>query len=134
MSSPVIRSLRSIYRDGGGDFEELLQYGDFRYHLLLKFNSVEPNCVENIALKKVYDAMTQYDDQDAVQFAAGECLDIFWTFIETDYESRLRSNTNPNATNVIKLQVLTREGVLRTVEHDMHLEYPATTSVDNTSP
>src|SRR5579859_2712553 len=47
-SSPVIRSLRSIYRDDRGDFEELLDYGGFRYHLLLKFNPVDPTSPENI--------------------------------------------------------------------------------------
>ena len=131
--SPEIRSLRSIYRDGGGDFEELLEYGDLRYHLLLKFNSFEPDCIENDALKKVYDAIKRNDDQDIVECAA-QCLDLFWTFIETDYESRLQSNAMTNTANVIKLQLLTRQGVLRAVEHNSLLEYPPTKSVDNTFP
>ena len=134
LSSPIIRSLRSIYRDDQGDFEELLEYGGFRYHLLLKFNNFEPNCIENIALQRVYDSMACDDEHDAVDHAAVECLDIFWPFIEADYESRLRSNPKPDVTDVIKLQVLTREGVLHRQEHNIHLEYPATKSIDNTFP
>ena len=132
-SLPVIRSLRSIYRDDRGNFEELLDYGGFRYHLLLKFNTAEPNCLENIPLKKLYNAMTR-DEEDALECAAGECLDVLWPFMETDYESRVRLNAIPNANDIIKLQVFTKEGILRAANHNIHIEYPATKPVDNSFP
>jgi tRNA A-37 threonylcarbamoyl transferase component Bud32 len=127
-SSPVIRSLRSIYRDDRGDFEELLDYGGFRCHLLLTFNPVEPTSPENIPLTRLYDAMTR-EDEEALESAAGECLDLLWPFMEADYASRLQSNAIP--LTIIKLQVLGENGVLRPVDHDVHIEYPATKPVDN---
>jgi hypothetical protein len=82
-SYPQIHHLRSIYRDAGGDFEHLLDYEGLRYHLLLRFNAAEPDCLENIPLKKLYDAMSR-DDQDTVECAADECLEVLWPFMEAD--------------------------------------------------
>ena len=63
-SFPEIIDLRSIRRGSRGDFEHLLKYGGFSYHLLLQFNVAESECLENTALNKLYDAMSR-DDGDA---------------------------------------------------------------------
>jgi len=79
---PEIIDLRSIHRSAGGGFEHLLRYGEFRYHLLLRFNMVVPDCLENTALNKLYDAVS-HDDS-----ASDDCRDLFWQFIESDYIPR----------------------------------------------
>jgi serine/threonine protein kinase len=74
------------------------------------------------------------EDGEALECAAGECLDMLWPFIEIDHTSRLQSNAIPHTTDVIKLQVLGENGVLRAVDHKVHIEYPATKPVDNIFP
>lgn len=54
MDIPTACVLWGITRDDGGDFERIIQYGAIRYHLLLRWNIAEEDCVENAALRKVY--------------------------------------------------------------------------------
>jgi tRNA A-37 threonylcarbamoyl transferase component Bud32 len=126
-----IIDLRSIRRSARGDFEHLLQYGPLRYHLLLRFNTINTSCLENTVLEKLYDAVSR-NDGDAIDNASEECLVLFWEFIEIDY--KLRSNSMARGTDIIKLQVLTTEGTLRPTTHNLHIEFPSTKAVDNTFP
>ena len=130
-SFPQIDHLRSVRRDAGGDFEHLLDYEGFRYHLLLRFNPLERDSLENVPLKKLYDAWSR-NDQDAVDRAADECVEVFWPFIDADYASRSQSTEIPNG--VIKLQAITINGVLQVVNHSLHLETQITKPVPNTFP
>ena len=128
-SPPPIRSLRVFY---GADFHEIIDYGGFQYHLLLKFNRAEPDCLENNSLKKLQKAMDVSDDESAVEAEAGNCLEIFWPFVEADYDDRLRSIPSQHPTDPIKLQVLTAGGALRTVYH--HIDFPDTKPIEHTFP
>jgi len=74
-SIPYVHILHSIQCDDGGDFEELVEYGEIYYHLLLRYNQNEPNFIKNVALQKLYDAMNQ-EDEDAIDDANDECTDI----------------------------------------------------------
>lgn len=128
-SSTEFVQYHSIYNDDGGNFEHLLIYGIVRYHLLLEFNTVEPDCVENAALEMMYDAVKR-DDDDALQNATDKCLDILWPFMERDYTSR--SKSTPSTNDIIKLQVLTINGNLRAANHNIDCEFPGTKSIQNT--
>ena len=86
-SSPDTRHITAVHRDYPGAFEHLLDYGGFRYHLLLEFNRAQPECFENVKLKNLYDAMSCNDD-DAINAAAYECLDALWPFMKADFTSR----------------------------------------------
>lgn len=70
-----------------------------------------------------------HDDGDSVDSAADECLDIFWPFLESDYGSRSKSSAIPN--DIIKLQVLTMDGALRSINHNLQMEFPRTKAIDN---
>jgi serine/threonine protein kinase len=128
-SSLNIRHLTAVHRGHGGDFEHLLDYEGFRYHLLLQFNAVEPASPENLPLETLYNAMSG-DDDNEIEAAADKCLNFLWPFMEDDFASRSGSTAPTN--EVIKLQVLPVAGVLRTVNHEKSLEYPPTKPVDNT--
>ena len=130
-STAPARILASIQRDEGGDFEQLVEYGDVRYHLLLRFNERELDSQESVALRKLYDAMEQ-EDEDAIDLADDECTDITWPLMFADYEARSRTGALPNET--IKLQAVTTDGVLHAVHHDLSIKYPSTQAVENTFP
>jgi hypothetical protein len=89
ISPPEFIQYRSIYNDDGGDFEHFLIYENVRYHLLLEFNAAEPDCLENIALETMYEAVRRHDN-DTLQCATDKCLNILWPFMEGDYTSRSR--------------------------------------------
>src|SRR5277367_6221544 len=107
-SGPQVRDVYASFGNEGSDFEHLLDYGEFRYHLLLEFNNVEPECAENVALNRLYEAVS-CEDQDAVQTAIDDCLGVLWEFLRSDYASRAGSIP----TGVIKLQAITTNGILR---------------------
>ena len=128
-SGPEVRDLLASFGNEGSDFEHLLDYGDFRYHLLLEFNQVESECTENIALNRLYDAVSR-NDQDAVQVAVDDCLGVLWPFLRSDYASRAKSIPK----GVIKLQAITTNSMLHAQSHEHHLEYPPTKAIDNSFP
>jgi tRNA A-37 threonylcarbamoyl transferase component Bud32 len=130
-SIPEIRHLHTTFGDDGADYEHLMDYGGLQYHLLLRYNYTELNCLENTFLKKIYDAFA-VDDFDGTQEAAHECLVLVWPFMERDYSSRVQSNAGPSGS--IKLQVITKDGVLSAVPHNLHMEYPRTNPVENLFP
>ena len=109
----------------------VLELGQIRYHLLFQFNRTVPDCAENAALEKIYDA-TSVEDYHAIHDAAAECDKSIWPFLEEDYVSHLKSPSD--STEVIKLQALMKNGVLICVNHNKHIEYPPTKPVDNTFP
>ena len=127
-SSSEFVQYRSIYGDDGGNFEHLLIYGNVWYHLLLEFNTAEPDCLENAALETMYDAVKR-DDDHALQWATDKCLDILWSFMERDYTSR--SKSTPSTNDIIKLQVLTTNGGFVRRIIILIANFPGTKSVDN---
>jgi serine/threonine protein kinase len=129
-SEPPVRSLLSSFGDrDGGDFEHLVDVGEFRYHLLLQFNKNELNCPENEALRQLY---TGFDDPDATNEAVNECIGVLWPFLLEDYASRKESSQYHDASmEVIKLQVLTTNGILQSQKHAQQLQYPKTRPINN---
>jgi tRNA A-37 threonylcarbamoyl transferase component Bud32 len=127
---PLIQPLHSIHRTHG-DYEDLLDWGNFRYHLLLQFNKTYPQADENVALESLWAALSA-DDEDAIDAAAQQCFDILFPFMKHDYSSRSRSNACTD--QVVKLQAVTRNGVLQAIQHDRHIKYPINDPIDNTFP
>ena len=127
MDIPTVHEVWGITRDEGGDFERIIQYGGIRYHLLLRWNNAEGDCVENAALRKVYDAVEE-EDTVRVDEAAGECIDLIWPFVVDDYNTRKESD------ETIKLRAVTENAVLRVVKHDVRLQYEPPVAVENAFP
>lgn len=131
MDEPLILDLRS-HLGNSGDFEHLLDYGSIRYHLLLSYNDDVHNCAENNALNQLYAAVS-LGDQDAVSEAVDTCIGILWPFLCSDFSSRTHSELK-TPVKLVKLRVLTIDGVLCVQNHDQHLEYPQTKPIVNTFP
>ena len=127
METPTVKQEWAITRDEGGDFERIIYYGKIKYHLLLRWNTAEKECVENDALRKVYDAMEIYDG-DGVMEGAERCVDLALPFLGDDYNRRKESD------ETIKLQIVTENGVLRMVTHIVQLQYPQPSAIENTFP
>jgi len=127
---PNVRYIRGQWRDSYGDFEHLLEYGSIPYHLLLQFNENEPTCAENTALQRLYDAFGDDDEPAAVEDAADKCLELLWPFMEADYASRKQGITTGQAP-LVKLQVVTTNGVLHAASHNLPPLGPTTEPVEN---
>jgi hypothetical protein len=93
----------------GATVEELVDYGDFRYHLLVQYNEAENCCVENALLEKMYDALDAEDD-GALDQARNACIGLVWPFMIADHAERAESKQRPNGT--IKLQAVTKHGII----------------------
>ena len=127
-SSLDTRHITAVHRDYPGAFEHLLDYESIHYHLLLEFNHVQPESLENVKLKNLYDIMS-YNDDDAINTAIYECLDELWPFMKVDFASR--SLKTPSSKRTIRLQALTVNGVLRVKPHNRRLKIPGAKPVDN---
>jgi len=129
--------LLSRYGDDGSDFQHLVDYGGYRYHLALLFNNdAEPDAFENATLMKLYRAMATKDD-DEINRVLGECEGLLYSLMKADYNARSKRSTtaiSPSSTGVIKLRALTVNGVLQSSTHDLVLNYPPNPPVDNTFP
>src|SRR5436190_17060958 len=93
---PLIQPLTSIYRSHG-DYEDLLEWGSFRYHSVIQFNTENPQPEENVALKSLWTAIA-VDDENAIEDAAQQCFDILFPFIQADYASRSKAKVSRNET------------------------------------
>ena len=113
---PEVRYIRGRWQDAYGDFEQLLDYGEIRYHLLLQFNPTEPSCHESAVLQQLYDAFDAPDPDVAVEDAADKCLELLWPFMEADYTSRKRE---PKLPSTVRLQAVTTNSALHAVEHNL---------------
>ena len=129
---PTIRPLTAVYRSHG-DYEDLLEWGSFRYHSLLQFNKANPQAEESIALTNLWAAIAT-DDENAIEDAAQRCFDIMFPFIQADYAWRSQSSNEVNLNEPIKLQVITRNGILEAVQHNRHIKYPINDPIDNVFP
>jgi hypothetical protein len=89
------------------------------------------NCPENVVLQNLYDSMSS-NDEERMEEVAGAYLGLLWPFIQMNYESRKHSNKALNLTEVVKLQVVTRNGVLVPISYDAHI--PTTEPVKNNFP
>jgi tRNA A-37 threonylcarbamoyl transferase component Bud32 len=128
-SEPEVRDLFTTYGNDGSDFEHLLDVGGIRYHLLLRYNTAEPECLENMTLDVLYNSCS-LDDEKATNDAVDDCLGVLWPFLQSDY--RLQTGVRPD--KVVKLQVLTTNGVLHSQYHDHYLEYPRAKAIENCFP
>ena len=127
---PLIHPLCSSY-DSHGDYQDLLDCGSFRYHLLLQYNEANPHADENLALESLWAALS-VDDQPTIEDAAQRCFDILFPFIKADYLFRRQSNASTN--DLVKLQAITHDGVLQVIEHTRHIKYPINNPIDNVFP
>jgi tRNA A-37 threonylcarbamoyl transferase component Bud32 len=116
------------YGEDGGYFEYLLEIEGYRYHLLLLFNTEEPDCAENVALNRLPQSFGQSNEE--ANDAINGCIKILWPFFRSDYASR--AGLIPNET--IKLQAFTKNGVIHTQTHDHHIQYPSTEPMHNSFP
>lgn len=131
------RLLLSRYEDDGSDFQYLLDYGAYRYHIALLFNyDAESDAVENITLKKLCTAMAR-DDNDEIDCALGECEDLLYPFMKADYDARSKGSTATilhSSNGVIKLKAWTVDGLFQAGTDDLELVYPPNPPVDNIFP
>ena len=135
-ASPLdVTALNCRYSDGQGAWEELIAYGQFRYHLFLEFNRDEKECPENDLLKNLSMAVTQ-DDDDAIEYWADECRFLVWPLVKNDYASKssLDTVTSKPCEALIKIQGKTIAGSLQPLRHNRHLKYPLTSAIENTFP
>ena len=96
--------------------------------MLLHFNRDERECPENDLLKNLSKAIDEDDDVE-VEYWALECRTLVWSLLKNDYSSH-----HGTFTEVIKLHAKTVNGVLQLLNHDRHLKYPVTGSIDNMFP
>ena len=101
--------------------------------MLLKYNVVENNSVENKLLRKVYHALDD-EDESTLNEAGQECVNLLLPFVMADYSKRKPPEEEPNVNETIKLQAVTQDGILRVINHNNHLRYPPTNPVDNEYP
>ena len=80
------------------------------------------------ALNQLYESFS--GGAKATNEAVNECMGILWPFLRSDYA--LRAGSKPEG--VIKIQVLTTNGLLHSQNHDQHLQYPLTNAIDNIFP
>jgi len=99
-------ALCRLYFQQSADLEELIEYGGFRYHLLLQYNLDEENCVETNLLRRVYDGLDR-EDESTLDEASEDFFDLILPFVDSDYASRTDSS-EPNASEIVKLRVLRR--------------------------
>ena len=129
------RPLTGCYGNAGSDFQYLIDYGGYRYHIALLYNgNADRNVVENVTLQKLYDAFDS-DDDDEMEKVVWECEDLLYPFMKADYEARSKGLTTaiPASTDgVVKLKAWTVDGVFQVATHDLHMEYPPNPPVDNT--
>ena len=85
----------------GVSVQTLVNYGPFRYHLLVERNYDEGGCQENALLEKVDDALGASDDA-AVDDAREACMALAYPLMFDDYRARISSNQKPKGT--IKLR------------------------------
>lgn len=128
-TDPDVNEIYCSYGNEGSDFQQLVDVGNFRYHLLLSYNELEPNAAENERLEKLWDAVFR-NDHKAIPYAAFDCQDLMWPFIESNY--RRARETRP--TEIIKLQVVTTNGLLEARTHERHLQFPPTKPIENCFP
>jgi len=76
-NEPHIHNLLTEFGDEPSDFEHLLDYGPYRYHLLLQLNQVEPECAKNKVLYQLYDTMSR-NDEKAIQAEVEDCIQLLW--------------------------------------------------------
>lgn len=126
-------TVRRLYYQQGAELEELIDYGAFRYHLLLKYNTVERNCAENVLLRKAYRAL-DIEDESTLNAVGQEVVDLLLPFVMADYSKRKQSNDEPSANETIKLQAVTQDGIIGVINHNNHLQYPPTNPVENEYP
>ena len=127
METLTVKQEWAITRDEGGDFEWIIYYDEIKYHLLLWWNTIEKECVENDVLWKIYDAMEIYDG-DSVMKGAECCVDLTLSFLRDDYNRRKESD------EIIKLQIVTENGVLHVVTHNVQLQYSQPSAIQNIFP
>jgi len=128
-SEPQVVDIQTEFGDKPSDFQHLLDYGDVRYHLLLRYNKAEDPCDENTALNRLYNAFSRNDQVD-VHNAVNACIELIWPFLVSDYTSRSKSKS----AEVIKLQVLTIRGVLQQQSHDHQFDREPPGPIDNNFP
>ena len=72
------------YTSGLGDWEELIEYGLVRYHLVLEINQDEQLCDENELLYKLGEACSNGNDEE-IDHWAERCRVLIWPLIVDDY-------------------------------------------------
>ena len=118
-SSSEFVQYRSIYGDDGGNFEHLLIYGNVRYHLLLEFNTAEPDCLENAALETMYDAVKRDDDhaQCATDKVSGHLVVIHGTRLHVKIKVNAKYKRHYQTTS------LDHERRLRATNHNIDRQF-----------
>jgi serine/threonine protein kinase len=127
-SEPTLHVL--LFKEGAA-VEALVDYGGFRYHLLVQYNETDNHCIENSLLRKVYEALDAEDD-GALDEATNACIMLVKPFMAADYIKRAESNEAPSGT--IKLRAVTERGTVCVTNHTSHLEYPPASAVENEYP
>jgi len=120
--------LNCQYSSRKGGWEELFDYGRLRYHLRLE-PSKDGNGVQDKLLKQLGRAVEE-DDYDQVDDFADECRRLMWPLVERDYTSR----SQHDASEIIKIEGQTVNGVLQPRQHDSYLKYPLTAPIQNSFP
>ena len=134
----LIEFLTYVSRNDRGPLDFLLEYDGVRYHFFLEYNKIVADCAENKYLQAVTDAWDDDGDDERIENASYDCLDLFWPFLREDYETR-RDKSLPTSEVgqkskekfVVKIQVKTVNTSLQATEHDYHLKYPLVEPVEN---
>ena len=104
--------LNCEYGSGKGGWAELFDYGRLRYHLRLD-PSKDGKGVQDKLQKQLGQAVEE-DDCEQADDCADECRRLMWPLVEHDYTSR----SQHDASEIIKIEGQTVNGVLRPRQHD----------------
>ena len=81
------RPLTGCYGNAGSDFQYLIDYGGYRYHIALLYNqNADRNVLENFTLQKLCDAFDGNDEEE-IEKALWECEDLLYPFMKADYDA-----------------------------------------------
>lgn len=126
-SSPFDVDVLNCQYSSNSGWEELFDYGELRYHLLLDANKDRLG-VQDELLAQLGRAVED-DDDDEVQRWADECRKLMWP-LHHDYTSRSKLD----ASKVIRIEGITVNGILQPRQHDNYLKYPLTNPIPNSFP
>ncbi|KAI5853260.1 hypothetical protein DFP73DRAFT_36175 [Morchella snyderi] len=69
-------------------FEQILDFGRFRYHCFLDYNKSYNYCAENVCLRALYDALLAKSELRQ-RVSANSCVNLFMPTIRKDYAARM---------------------------------------------
>lgn len=124
--------------DGLCQLEFVFDYYGIRYHLLLKQNNEMMDCLENFLLRRVEEDLRGNHNYEE---GTWNCLDPFWPIVADDItvrngktKKRTTLETRFQQKDTVKIQLLTKSGVVTKAFHNQRSLYPLSEPILNPCP